>query len=224
PKNEGWLLTTAPELAKRPTRGIHDALVKLAADKKKEMRLRAISMLARLRTKESVTAASAAILAEKDGATRREAASTLFSVEEIFRRCDAAKSVEAGLADKDSGVRYVYAMVSPRDLQAAIPVLRADGLKASDHHVRESAALELGQRGDGSGESLLITLLARDRMPGVTDDRGLEERLLTSEQVAICEVLGKLGSANGKAALQKATASKLEPVRKAAEKALAAGK
>jgi hypothetical protein len=101
-------------------------------------------------------------------------------------------------------------------------VLKADGLKSSDHHDRESAALELGRRGDSSGESILVGMLARDKLPGFDGGDALMETCLIQEQVEVCRVLGKLGSDSAKAALKKATASRREAVRKAAADALAA--
>jgi HEAT repeat protein len=223
PKNDGWQ-QSAEQLARRPSRALLDALAALCADKNKELRRRGVAALARLRTRESVAAAAAAVVAEKDAALRRELASSLFSVQEIFRRADTAASVKAGVADKDAIVRVAFASLSPPDFAPAIPVLEADGLGSADHHVRESAAMELGERGDASGEGVLVSMLARTSMPGVTDDPALMERLLVREQVAICRILGKLGTPGGKAALEKAKSSKFDAVRKAAEAALAAAK
>jgi hypothetical protein len=220
PKNEAWLLETAPSLAKRPTRGIHDALVALTTDKSRETRARAIGTLTQLHTKESVTAATKAVLAEKDTTARRRGALLLFSVQEIFQRSDAAASVEAGIAHSDPTVRYVFAMLSPPDLEAANAILRNEALKSSDHHVRESAALELGQRGDAAGTSVLIGMLGRTSLPGFEARDPLGERLMIEEQVEVCAVLGKLGGDGAKAALGKAASSRFEPVKAAARKAL----
>lgn len=222
-KNAAWR-QTVEQLSMRPTKSLHDALVVMASDSKKELRLRAVNAVAALKTKESVLVATTAVLAEKDVSVRRDMAYVLYSVQEIFKRCDTVKSVATGLADKDSIVRIVFAMLSPRDLSAAIPVLRNDGLKNGDHHVRESAATELGRRGDNSGESILIGMLARTKLPGFDGGDALMEKLMIDEQVEVCSILGKLGSDAGKAALKKAKTSKLEAVRKAAEAALGEGK
>lgn len=218
-KNDAWR-QACEELGRHPSKSTLDALVALTSDKKKDVRLRAVNALALLRTRESVIAAATAVLGEKDTATRRQGADALFQVQEIFRRCDVAELVKKGLADKDVGVRLDFAQMSPRDVEEAAAVLRADGIKHSDHHIRESSALELGERGDASGESILIGMLARTRMPGVEDDEALSDRLVIAEQTDICRIFGKLRTEAGKAALQKATKSKFEAVRKAAAEAL----
>src|SRR5690606_14185359 len=143
-------------------------------------------------------------------------------VQEIVRRCDAAKSVERGIEDKDSVVRVVFALLAPADLAAGSAVLRTDGLKSRDHHIRESAALELGRRGDAAaGESVLIGMLGRNRLPGFDGAAAPMEELLVREQVEICRILGGHGSESGKAALRNATSSRFAAVRQAAERALA---
>lgn len=222
PKNPAWM-EAATQLGRHPTRSVFDALLALTNDAKKDTRRRGIGALAALRTRESVTAATAAILAEKDASMRREAASTLFAVQEIFCRCDAAQSVSTGITDKDGTVRFVFAVLAPPDLEDAKAVLRgADGLKHRDHHTRESAAVELGLRGDGAGESILIGMLARSKLPGFdAKDATLMQRYLIAEQVQVCEILGSLATAPGKAALEKARSSPHEAVRAAAAAALA---
>lgn len=210
----------AEKLAACPTQHVHDALVELARDAKKEVRSRGVAALVRLRTREGVVAATAAVLAEKDAALRREMAGWLFASQEIFRRCDVADAVRKGLEDKDAGVRIAFASLSPRDTALAISVLRADGLKSGDHHVRESAAEELAERRDGSGESVLIGMLARTRLPGI-DDPALAERMLVEEQVRVARLLGRVCTDPGIAALKKAAkSSKHEAVRRAAQSAL----
>jgi len=221
PKNGEWF-AAAEALAMRPARGVLDALKALARDPKKEMRGRAYHAMARLRTRESVAEAARAILAEKDAALRREASSILFSVQEIFRRCEAVQSVEKGLADRDAGVRVTFALLAPREAEAAAAVLRADGIRHSDHHVRESAALALGKRGDRSGEGILVSMLARSALPGFEGDRASMERFLVAEQVEVCGILGGFGTPAAKGALAKAASSRFEAVREAARKALAA--
>jgi hypothetical protein len=221
PKNASWMMA-AEQLAKRPTQTKIDALLELAKSPQKATRLQAIGALARLRTRESVVAATHAVLAEKDAKTRGEAASLLFSVQELFKRCDAKDSVAGALTDKNADVRFVFAMLAPPDLEDAKKILRSgDGLKNSDHHNRESAALELGKRGDPAGESILIAMLARPKLPGV-DDPQLGEKLLIDEHIAVCQVLGTFGTKPAQAALEKAKKSPHEAVRVAAEKALAA--
>lgn len=221
PKNDAWLITIE-QLGMRPTKSLQAALEDLSVDPNKEMRARGIQALTRLRTREGTIAAAKAVLAEKDKALRRQAASALFSVEEIFRRCDGvAELVKQGMADTERDVRFVFAMLSARDDAAAVAVLKKDGLGHSDHHVRESAALELGSRGDESGEKILIGILGWTKLD-VSEDPALNERLLTEQQTAVCEVLGSFKSATAKAALEKARKSKLAAVREAAERALQA--
>ncbi len=208
-------------LAKRPTQAVIDALVALAGDAKKDLRGRAYRALCALKTRESVAAAGAAILREKDDATRRASTSLLFAVQGIFERSDTLETVKAGIADRDAGVRVAFAMLSPPDMEAANAVLRTDGIKHPDHHVRESSAMELGKRGDAAGESILAGMLGRTSLPGAEKGEAIYERLLIEEQVAVCRIFGKLKTEKGRAALMKATKSKHEAVRKAAEAALA---
>lgn len=221
PKNDAWLMTME-RLAMRPTTSVQAALEALTVDPSKEIRKRGIQALARLRTREGTIAAAKAVLAEKDKALRREAASALFSVEEIFRRCDGvAEFVKQGMADTERDVRFVFAMLSAKDDAAAVAVLKKDGLGHSDHHVRESAALELGRRGNVAGEKILIGILGWTELD-VSDDPALNERLLIEQQTEVCEVLGTFETATAKAALEKARKSKLAAVREAAERALQA--
>jgi HEAT repeat protein len=221
PRNKDWL-GAASQLGEKPTRSLHDALVKLSAGKSKEIRGRAMFALANLRTKESVVAATKALLAEKDAATRRTAASAIGSVREIFMRSDgASESLLAGMKDADPTVRFIFASMSPPDTEGAIEILKKDGLGNGDHHVREDAAFELGKRGDASGESILIDVLTRKSIPGIQTDAETMKRVMIREQIAVCEILGKLGTPGAKAALKRAASSGLEPVRKAAEEALA---
>ncbi len=220
PKNDNWFLA-ATQIAAPPTRAVHDALLELCGAKRKELRARAIAALTRLRTKESSLAAARAVLDEKDAKTRRDAAAALFSVREILRRCDAAELVQEGLADSDALVRIEFALVAPHDLALASEVLRKEGLRHSDHHVRESAAVELGRRGDAAGIGVLTAMLARTSLPGLDTDVETATRVLVAEQVDVCEILGRLGGDAAKAALSKAKAnSPHEAVRKAAEAAL----
>ncbi len=221
PKNKEWELS-AEQLGQRPTRSVFDALVALGTDGRKDLRLRAITALARLHTKESAVAAANAVLAEKDPGTRRVAASVLFSVGEILKRSDADAILAKGIADKDAEIRIPFAILSKPDDLAANAVLRNDGLKHSDHHVREMAAEELGERGDPAGENVLLAMLARPRVPGLEGDKAFLERMMIEERVRICGALGKLSTATAKSALQKATTSPFEAVRKAATVALQA--
>lgn len=219
-RNDDWR-SALQTLGARPTRGVHDAMLALSTHKQRELRGRAIWGLCALHTKVSVMAASEAILTEKDAGLRHDNSSALYSVEEIFRRCDSLAAVERGLQDADVGVRLTFATLSPRDHEAGTAVLREVGLTNRDHHVRESSAEELGLRGDAAGESILISMLARTKMPGVDkSDAELGERLLIEEHVRMCAILGKLGSKNGQAALEKALKSPHEAVRDAAKKAL----
>lgn len=220
PKNDAWR-QAAEQLGRRPTQAVLDALTALTADTKKDLRSRAITALTLLRTRESVVAAAKAVLEEKDAALRRETSNVLYTVWEIFRRAPVGELVARGLADKDREVRITFATLAPLNDPAAIPVLKADGLKHSDHHTRESAAVELGLRGDGAGESILLGMLSRPKLPGI-DDAALMERLMIREKVRICSILGKLKTAAGKAALRKAAKSGPDAVRRAAEAALAA--
>jgi hypothetical protein len=221
PKDEGWPVLLE-RLCATPTKTVQAALEAMAADPKKPLRQRAIQALMRLRTREGTLAAAKVVLAEADRALRRESASALFAVEEIFRRCDgAAELVAQGLRDPEREVRFVFAMLAAQDDAAAITVLVKDGLGHTDHHVRESAALELGRRGNVSGERILIGLIDRTKLD-ISDDPELNDRLLAENQVDVCGVLGTFHTQAATAALQKAKKSKFESVRAAAERALAA--
>lgn len=221
PRDEAWF-ASLETLASPPTRAAHDALVELAQSGKKDVKVRVVAALARMRTRESSLAAARAVLDEKDAKVRRDAAASLFSVREILRRSDAAELVTAGLADKDKLVRVEFALVAPLDMPQASEVLRKDGLAHGDHHVRESAAVELGRRGDASGMTVLAAMLARNAMPGMEDDPEMGARYLVAEQVEICGILARLGGDKARAALTKAQAkSPHDAVRAAAERALA---
>lgn len=219
PKDESWMVAIE-RLGAHPTKSLQAALEALTVDANEELRRRGIQALTRVRTREATIAATKAVLAEKDKTLRREAASALFAVEEIFRRCDGtAELVKQGMVDLERDVRFVFAMLSNRDDADAIPVLKKDGLGNPDHHVRESAALELGRRGNVAGEKILIGILGWTKLDA-SDDPALNERLLTEQQVEVCDVLGGFGTATAKAALEKARKSKLPAVREAAERAL----
>lgn len=220
-KNKEWELA-AMQLGQHRSRSVFDAAAALVGDANKQLRLRAITLLARLCTRQAALAAVAAVLAEKDAGTRRAAASALFAVGEIIKRSDADAAIQKGIAHADAEVRVVFAMLAKPDDAAANEVLRTDGLRHADHHVRESAAMELGERGDGAGESVLIGMLNRSRVPGLEGDADFLERALVREQVDICQALGRIGTPSAKAALTKATKSRREAVRSAATAALAA--
>jgi hypothetical protein len=221
PKNKAWEEALAP-LGERRTRSVFEALLAQTKDSRKELRLRAIQALSRLCTKASAMAVANAVLAEKDAGTRKAAASAMFALGEVLRRCDFAATLEQGLASKDVEVRLPFAMVAPPDDAAAAAVLRNDGLKHSDHHMREAAAMELAERGDAAGEGVLLGMLARSKIPGLDGDAAFQERELIREQAHLCTLLGKLDTATAKAALTKASSSRFEAVRQAATEALAA--
>ena len=81
---------------------------------------------------------------------------------------------------------------------AALPVL-ATFVGDSDHHVRESAAMALGECGDARGAKLLIAMCARERSPEVeankkadAETRALVARIASRERIRCCELLGSL--------------------------------
>lgn len=219
-KNREWF-TAAEKAAAMRTQGMLEALVSLAADPAPELRRRGFQALLRMRTEESARATADLVLAERDSKIRREHASLLFSVQSILRHCLSTETLETGLADKDADVRTVFAHLTPRENRAAIEVLKKDELKHSDHHRRESAALELAERGDTAGEAILIGMLQRTKLPGFDGGDALMEKLLIEEQMSVCRVLAKFGTEKAKAALkQAASSSKLPAVRAAAKAAL----
>lgn len=219
PKNRSYQPALA-QVVTPPSRAVFEAFESLVQDKDKRLRARGIEGLVHLRTRESVLAAAAAVLAEKKKSVRRDAASALFAAQEVFKRSEGADLVTAGLEDKERVVRYVFAMLAPADHEAAKAVLRDEGLTDRDHHVREAAALELGRRGDSAGESVLVGMLARQKLPGFGKDREAMERFLVLEHVAVCRTLGSFDSDTARAALVKAQSSPHEPVREAAKRAL----
>lgn len=219
PKNKEWA-KSIETLAATPARAAHDALLSLAASKDKELRGRAYRGLCGLYTKASALAAADTILNEKDTALRRDSVSILYSVEEILRRCELTPLLERGVADKEALVRIAFALLSPRDHAASTQVLHNDGLKHSDHHVRESCATELARRGDQSGESILISMLGRTKIPEFDGGEELLKKVLTAEQTEVCTLLGAFHTKTARAALEKALKSPFEPVRKAAQAAL----
>lgn len=220
PSFESWP-AACEELAREPKRAAHKLLVDLAADKRKEVRARAVAALLRLRTLESCATAAKLVLEEKDAKSRRAMASALFSARALLQRGELGDAIEKGLADSDALVRVEFALCAPLTHTKAIIVLVKDGLRHADHHVRESAALDLGRRGDKAGLDVLLAMLARGKPRDLSSDPETELRLHIAEQVEVCEVLGKLGGDAAKAALEKAKSnSPHEAVRAAAAAAL----
>jgi hypothetical protein len=213
------VLFALARLSEYRTTGMRDALVALLEEKDRHLRTVAIRGLGALLPKETVARAARAVLDEKDRATRRATADSLFAVQVILRRADCRDTILEGIADADAEIRIKFALLAPPEIAEAIPVLRKDGLKHADHHVRESAALELGRRGDAGGEDVLIAMLAR-ALPKEATTGSFEEGHFIAEKVAICAMLGGLGSEKSKAALSKAAKSKLPAVAAAASAAL----
>jgi len=208
-------------LALEPKRAAHKILLELAGDRRKGLRSRAVTALLRLRTLESCAAAAKLVLDEKDVKSRRAMAAALFSARALLQRCDLGEAFETGLTDSDALVRVEFALCAPHEHPKAIGVLVKDGLRHADHHVRESAALDLGRRGDKSGLDVLLAILGRSKPRDLDTDPETELRLHIAEQVEVCEVLGGLGGESAKSALKKAKSdSPHEAVRKAAEAAL----
>lgn len=222
PGNEYWLFEFQP-LAESPARATHDSLVELTQHKDKALRLRAVQALCRLATRESVVAATTAILAEKHSKTRTQASSALFSVQEIFVRSPAAIKLAAdGLEDSVKLVRVTFALLcAAAEVDGAVAILQKDGVRNSDHHIREAAALTLGRLGDGSGTKTLLSMLSRKAIPGL---EGLQEssrrEQLSHEKVQVCAALGAIGNPKTLSALKKAASSKLPGVSAAALRAM----
>jgi HEAT repeat protein len=214
-----WFAALAT-LGQRPTRAAHEALLALAAEDEPKLRARAVQGLAAQHTKASTLAVARAALEDADAATRAAAATALFAVRAIFVRAEPGALVDAGLEHTDRDVRFGFAFAAPHGNERALDILRREGLKHSDHHRRESAALELGLRGDAAGEKILAAMLARSRLPGI-DDADVERRLRVAEKVQVCEVFGALRTKAALAALRKATKDDEADVRAAAEAALA---
>ncbi|MCA8966430.1 MAG: hypothetical protein KDC48_16235 [Planctomycetes bacterium] len=220
PKNKTWQ-ADVELLAKGASRAVFEQLSTMAKDPHKEARLRAVTALAALRTKESSLEVASAVLQEKDARLRGELASLLHSIKEVLRRSTVADLIPAGLAHDNPEVRVTFAMIAAPEDAAALKVLRESGLSHRDHHFREAAALELGLRGDSAGEKLLIRMLSRSRVPGVEGDVAFREQALIKEQVQVCTALGKIATDDAKVALRAARSSPHEAVRIAANDALA---
>ncbi|MBL8727881.1 MAG: HEAT repeat domain-containing protein [Planctomycetes bacterium] len=107
--------------------------------------------------------------------------------------------LEQGLSHQDADVRFALAWLAARlGSDAALPVL-ARCLGDRDHHVRESAAVSLAERGDAAGVGIVLTIAKRDRAPVQTANRtadaatrALVDRLALRERCHACELLGKL--------------------------------
>ena len=223
PGNDTWQVAFQA-LAEHPTRAILDDLIQLTSHKDKLLRLRAVQALTQLATRESVTAAAHAVLAEPHKGTRADAASALFNVREIFTRSEALQTIPEAIANDDKTTRVIFALLGAADGDdAVLEVLRKDGVRSNDHHVREEAAIALAKRGDSSGLKILTGMLSRKQIPGLEElSDETRTRMLIHEHVVICDALAKLGDKAALPALRKAVKSEHAEVSLAAVAAIAA--
>jgi HEAT repeat protein len=223
PKNGLWQVNFET-IAGQPSRAMLDDLVELAGDKNKALRLRAVQAMARLYTRESVTTAARTVLAEKHKGTRGEAASALFSVREIFTRSEAKQLVPSAVTNDDKTTRVIFALLGAAEGdEAVLEVLRKDGVRSRDHHIREEAALALAKRGDSSGLTILTGMLSRKQIPGLEElSDEARTRMLIHEHVQVCEALAKLGDKAALSALRNAAKSDHPAVGLAAKAAIEA--
>jgi hypothetical protein len=179
----------------------------------------------------AVHAALAAAVAESSGRMLKAIASSLGngSVLAALEASDARALVEQGLEAKDADTRFAMAWVGAKlGSDAALPVL-VRSLTDRDHHVRESAAFALAERGDASGAGLLLTIAKRDRAPvqianrdADAETRALVDRLALRERCQACDLLGKLRHEPALPSLRKLATNKDAELAAAATAAIAA--
>jgi len=223
-----------PELmqaTERSSRAFVEALQAELASDKAAVREQAARVLVVTAVPEAVHAALAAAVEESKGRMLKTIASSLSSGSSLaaLAASDALALVDAGLEAKDPDTRFSLAWVGARlGSQAALPVL-ARSLTDSDHHVRESAAFALAERGDAAGASLLMTMARRSRSPvqnanrsADAETRALVDRLALRERCRACELLGLLRHEPALAVLRKLATDKDPQLAAAAGAAVAA--
>lgn len=181
------------------------SLTGLLTAKLPAVRAQAARALVLTATKEGVRAALDAALADTTGAHWRAIAGALTggavlgAVVELEARAD----LEKAFPSKDKAVRFACAWAAGKlGSTAALPVL-ATFVGDGDHHVRESAAMCLAERGDPSGQKVLITICRRERSPAMDANRDADpgtramlERAARAERLRACELLGRLRCAD----------------------------
>ncbi len=142
---------------------------------------------------------------------------------------EALALLDQGLATKDADARFQVAWLGAQlGSDAALPVL-ARFLGDSDHHVRESAAVALAERGDAAGVAIVLAMAKRDRAPVQIANRGADaetramcDRIAGRERCHACELLGKLHHEPALPVLRRLATAKDEALAAAAKAAVAA--
>jgi HEAT repeat protein len=223
-----------PELmqaTEHSSRAFVEALQAALAGDKAAVREQAARVLVATAVPEAVHAALAAAVEEPKGRMLQVIAPSLSSgcMLAALEASDALALVDAGLGAKDPDTRFFLAWVGARlGSEAALPVL-ARSLTDRDHHVRESAAVALAERGDAAGAALLMTMARRSRSPvqnanrtADAETRALVDRLALRERCRACELLGRLRHEPALAMLRKLATDKDPQLAAAAGAAVAA--
>lgn len=218
------------QLGDRCTKDLVKELEQLTTDKSPAVRARAVSALAMAATPESMRVALAAAKADASGALWRELVGAvangvgLGAVNAVNGRDD----VELAVASKDKAVRAAAAWIAvtlgSKTAQPALAAMVGD----ADHHVRESAAMCLGEVGNDAGAKVLITMATREQSPDVEanrkappETRDLLMRGAHRERVRAIEMLGELRHAPAATGLKALTGHADREIATAAKAALA---
>lgn len=222
-----------PELllaTERCSRAFADALQAQLTEGKPAARLQAARLLAATLVPEAVKAALAAAVADTSG-RMLAAVAELWGSPSLgaLEAASALPLLDQGLSTTNARARFAMAWLGAQlGSDAALPVL-VRCLGDRDHHVRESAACVLAERGDASGATIVLQIAKRDRAPVQTANRGgdaetraLVDRIALRERRHACELLGKLRHEPALAVLRKLAASKEPTLAASARDAVAA--
>lgn len=212
------------------SRAFADALQAELAQGKPAVQLQAARVLAATGAPEAVKAALAAAVAETSGRMLASVA-VLWNAASLgaLEAAEALPLLDQGLATTDADARFALAWLGAQlGSDAALPVL-VRFLSDRDHHVRESAATTLAERGDPSGVGLVLEMARRDRAPvqkanrsADAETRALVDRIALRERVHACELLGKLRHEAAVPVLRRLAAGRVAEVAAAATRAIEA--
>lgn len=212
-------------LADRPSRATLDALARLTKAGSPEARARAAEVLLLSATPDGFDAAVALLRSDAPIATRERVATSLSRVVGAIRVRGWGPRLAPLLTDRHRGVRIAVALaLGHAGVADAAAVLKKDGLRDRDHHVREAAAEALATLGDASGVRILLKMLTRTKHPAMTTAADRKDptlvRIMIDEKVRVCRLLGALRATTAKAALTKAARSQHADLAAAAKRAL----
>lgn len=217
-------------LGDRCTKDLVRELEQLSTDKSPAVRARAVTALAMAATPESMRIALAAAKADASGALWREVVGR--SVSGVCLGAIAAANgrddVELAVATKDKSVRaaaaWIAVQLGSKTAQPALTAFVGD----ADHHVRESAAMCLGEAGSDAGAKVLLAIATREQSPDVEANRrapaatrDLLVRIAHRERVRAIELLGELRHAPAATSLKALTGNADREVATAAAAAIA---